>query len=88
MIKTNSFDSYPYPAGTNRLNAQVGLLTHPRLSRLPSFSPVAKNATNHNSSCKSRDTQQQVLFRIHTGFPFHSSASNVASELLVHCKCK
>ena len=69
------------------LNAQVGLLTHPRLSRLPSFSPVAKNATNQNSSCKSRDTQQQVLFRIHTGFPFHSSASNVASELLVHCKC-
>ena len=46
-----------------------------RLLRLPSILPVAKNATNLNFPNESRDTQQQELFRIHTGFPFHSSAS-------------
>ena len=46
-----------------------------RLLRLPSILPVAKNATNINFPNESRDTQQQELFRIHTGFPFHSSAS-------------
>ena len=36
MIKT-SFDSHPYPAGTNRLNAQVGFLTHPVCRAFPAF---------------------------------------------------
>ena len=36
MIKT-SFDSHPYPAGTNRLNAQVGLLTHLICCAFPVF---------------------------------------------------
>ena len=46
-----------------------------RLLRLPSILPVAKNATNLNFPNESRDTQQQELFRSHTGFPFHSSTS-------------
>ena len=57
-----------------------------RLLRLPSMLPVAKNATNI-TPWWSRDTQQQELFRIRTGFPFHPSVSNVASRLLVHYKC-
>ena len=32
-----SFDSHPYPAGTNRLNAQVGLLTHLVCCAFPVF---------------------------------------------------
>ena len=35
----------------------------------PVMSPVAKNVIN--SSPEREDLQQQVLFRIHTGFPFH-----------------
>ena len=37
MIKKTSFDSHPYPAGTNRKNAQVGLLTHPVCHAFPAF---------------------------------------------------
>ena len=37
MIEKTSFDSHPYPAGTNRLNAQVGLLTHLICCAFPVF---------------------------------------------------
>ena len=37
MIKKTSFDSHPYPAGTNRKNAQVGLLTHPVCHAFPAY---------------------------------------------------
>ena len=57
------------------LNAQVGLLTHLICCAFPVYLPVAKNATNINFLNGSRDTQQQELFRILTGFPFHPSAS-------------
>lgn len=60
MIKT-SFDSHPYPAGTNRLNAQAGLLTHLALLRLPSILPVAKNATSINPLEESRYTATGIV---------------------------
>ena len=37
MIKINSFDSYPYPAGTNRSKCTGRSSDSSRLSRLPSF---------------------------------------------------
>ena len=37
LIEKTSFDSHPYPAGTNRLNAQVGLLTHLICCAFPVF---------------------------------------------------
>ena len=86
MIEKTSFDSHPYPAGTNRLNAQVGLLTHLICCAFPVFYQWQRMQQTQ-LHVRSRDTQQQELFRIRTGFPFHPSASNVASELLVHCKC-
>lgn len=51
------------------LNAQVGLLTHPVCRAFPAFAS-GKECNKPNSEW-SRDTQQQVLFRIRTGFPFH-----------------
>ena len=52
MIK-NSFDSHPYPAGTNRLNAQVGLLTHPACGAFPVCFTSGKECYKHiNSSCQ------------------------------------
>ena len=87
MIKKTSFDSHPYPAGTNRKNAQVGLLTHPVCHAFPAFASGKEcDKPKLLFLDRSRDTQQQELFRIRTGFPFHLSASNVASRLLVHCK--
>ena len=71
--KTNSFDSYPYPAGFIFLMHQVGLLTYPVCCAFPAFAS-GKDCNKPNSTDGSRDTQQQVLFRIHTGFPFHPSA--------------
>ena len=86
MIK-NCFDSHPYPAGTNRLNAQVGLLTHPACRAFPVYYQWQRMQQTKTLLVKSRDTQQQELFRIRTGFPFHPSAGNATSWLLVHCKC-
>ena len=84
-LKT-SFDSYPYPAGTNRLNAQVGLLTHLICCAFP-VSTSGKECNKHNS---------MLGVEIHSnrncsGFTPDSlltlQPANVASELHVHRKC-
>jgi hypothetical protein len=49
MIEKTSFDSHPYPAGTNRLNAQVGLLTHLICCAFPVFTS-GKECNKHNSN--------------------------------------
>ena len=75
LIKINSFDSYPYSCRYSSFKCiKVGLLTHPVCCAFPAFAS-GKECNKLNSLCKSRDTQQQELFRILTGFPFHSSAS-------------
>ena len=47
---------------------KVGLLTHPACYAFPAFAS-GKECNKPNSEW-SRDTQQQVLFRIRTGIPF------------------
>ena len=49
LIEKTSFDSHPYPAGTNRLNAQVGLLTHLICCAFPVFTS-GKECNKHNSN--------------------------------------
>ena len=60
MIKT-SFDSHPYPAGTNRKNAQVGLLTHPVCRAFPAFAS-GKECNKHKlPEWKSRYTATGIV---------------------------
>lgn len=75
LIEKNSFDSSRYPAVSNLFYSnKVGLLTCPCLLRLPSILPVADECNKPQK----KDSQQQVLFRIRTEFPFHSFGKNSA----------
>ena len=73
--KKNSFDSHPYPAGTNRFKCTGRSSDSSHLLRLPSIFTSGKDCNKLKLLFGGRDTQQQELLRIRTGFPFHPSAS-------------
>ena len=61
MIEKTSFDSHPYPAGTNRLNAQVGLLTHLVCCAFPVFTSGKECNKLKLSEWKSRYTATGIV---------------------------
>lgn len=71
-----------YPAGQKSYSTEAGLLTCSDLCAFPiSQWHIAQTCISQ----RERNLQQQVLFRILTGFPFHFGCSNSLKNHL-HCK--
>lgn len=71
-----------YPAGQKSYSTEAGLLTCSDLCAFPiSQWLIAQTCISQ----RERNLQQQVLFRILTGFPFHFGCSNSLKNHL-HCK--